>query len=127
MVCKNDEVSILLVDDSDIFRETLCTFLKRKTSFQVVGHATNGSEALIKYDELRPDVVVMDLNMPVLDGIEAMKRLISSNPQIKVIAYSFESGNFSRQAMLQAGACDFLHKAEKPAKLVQAIEKAIAA
>ena len=80
MYSKNDEITILLVDDCDIFRETLCSFLKRKTNFQVVGHAADGSEALTIYDQLTPDVVVMDLNMPVLDGIEATKRLIAAIP-----------------------------------------------
>lgn len=127
MVTMNGEISVLLVDDCHIFRDSLSTFLKKKTNFQVVGHAADGSEALIKYDQLTPDVVIMDVNMPILDGIEATKKLVTSNPEIKVIAYTFESDHFSKRAMLQAGACDFLHKAERPAKLVQAIEKAIAA
>lgn len=121
------KIRVLLVDDSSDFRETLHGFLRKRTNLEIVGHACNGREALKLSIELSPDVVVMDVNMPVLDGIQATRKLSRQCPGVKVIAHTLESCELSKNGMLQAGACAYLSKVGKPAKLIKAIEKVAAA
>jgi len=121
------KIRVLLVDDSSDFRETLHGFLGKRTNLEVVGQACNGREALNLSKELSPDVVVMDVNMPVLDGIQATRRLSKQCPGVKVIAHTLESCELSKNGMLQAGACAYLSKVGRPAKLIRAIEKVAAA
>jgi NarL family two-component system response regulator LiaR len=120
------KIRVLLVDDSSDFRETLCGFLETKANLEVVGQACNGQEALTLSKELTPDVVIMDVNMPDMDGIQATREISQLYPDVKVIAYSLELDELSKSGMFQAGACAYLSKTEKPAKLVQAIEAAAA-
>lgn len=117
------KIRVLLVDDSSAFREILYDFLETRANLDVVGEACNGHEALELTKELSPDVVVMDVNMPVLDGIQATRKLSQQCPGVKVIAHTLESCELSKNGMLQAGACAYLSKVGKPAKLIKTIEK----
>jgi DNA-binding NarL/FixJ family response regulator len=121
------KIRVLLVDDSSVFREIIHGFLGKSTNLEVVGQACNGHEALKLSKELSPDVVVMDVNMPVLDGIQATRKLSKQCPDVKVIAHTLESCEFSKNGMLQAGAYDYISKVSRPAKLIKAIEKVAAA
>jgi len=121
------KIRVLIVDDSSDFRETLHGFLAKRTTLEVVGQACNGHEALKLSKELNPDVVVMDVNMPVLDGIQATREISKLCPGVKVIAHTLESCELSKNGMLQAGAYDYLSKVGRPAKLIKAIEKVAAA
>ena len=123
----NEKIRVLLVDDCSVFREILHGFLAKRSNLEVVGHAGNGRQALELSKELSPDVVVMDVNMPVLDGIQATRELSVKCPGVKVVAHTLESDHFSRNGMIQAGACAYISKAGKPSKLIKAIEKAAAA
>ena len=78
-------IRLLLVDDQALFREGLHTLLSLHEDLEVVGEAGNGLEALAAADALRPDVVLMDLRMPVLDGVAATRRLLAAHPTTRVI------------------------------------------
>jgi len=114
-------VRVLLVDDQALFREALATLLGVRTDIAVVGEAGNGDEALRAAAELRPDVVLMDLRMPVLDGIAATRRLRVEQPGVRVIALTTFDEDDEVFAALRAGAVGYLLKDVSSARLVEAI------
>jgi DNA-binding NarL/FixJ family response regulator len=114
-------VRVLLVDDQALFREALATLLDVRTDIAVVGEAGNGDEALRAAAELRPDVVLMDLRMPVLDGIAATRRMRIEQPAVRVIALTTFDEDDEVFAALRAGAVGYLLKDVSSARLVEAI------
>ncbi len=114
-------VRVLLVDDQALFREALATLLDVRTEVEVVGEAANGDEALRRTAELRPDVVLMDLRMPVLDGIAATRRLRVEQPEARVIALTTFDDDTEVFAALRAGAVGYLLKDVSSERLVEAI------
>ena len=114
-------VRVLLVDDQALFREALATLLGVRTDIDVVGEAANGDEALTRAAELNPDVVLMDLRMPVLDGIAATRRMRVEQPQIRVIALTTFDDDEEVFAALRAGAVGYLLKDVSSARLVEAV------
>ncbi len=104
------EVRILIVDDHRMFREGLKALLERDPTKKVIGEADNGRTALTLIDELQPDLVVMDVGMPQLNGIDATRLIRSKSRQVKVIALSVHSDRRFIAGMLQAGASGYLLK-----------------
>jgi DNA-binding NarL/FixJ family response regulator len=117
-------VRVLLVDDQALFREALATLLAVHENVEVVGEAGNGDEALRKVAELAPDVVLMDLRMPVLDGIAATRRLRVEQPDVRVIALTTFDDDEDVFAALRAGAVGYLLKDVSSARLVEAVHAA---
>ncbi len=117
-------IRILLVDDQSLFREALQTLLVMQSDFLIVGQASNGEEALRMAIHQQPDLVLMDLRMPVMDGVTAIQRFRSSFPQIKVIALTtFDDDELVFDA-IRAGAVGYLLKDVSPEKLYEAIRAA---
>ena len=114
-------VRILIVDDQELFREGLHTLLSVQPDLQVVGEARNGEEALRLAGELNPDVVLMDLHMPVLNGAAATRHLKSTRPEIKVIVLTTFDDDEDVFEGLRAGAIGYLLKDVASEKLVEAI------
>ncbi len=114
-------VRILIVDDQELFREGLHTLLSMQPDLQVVGEARNGEEALRLAGELNPDVVLMDLHMPVLNGVAATRHLKSTRPEIKVIVLTTFDDDEDVFEGLRAGAIGYLLKDVASEKLVEAI------
>jgi DNA-binding NarL/FixJ family response regulator len=115
-------IRILLVDDQALFREGLCTLLSVQPGLEVVGEAANGEEAVHLAATLRPDVVLMDLHMPVLDGVAATRRLRESWPDCRVIVLTtFDDDEYVFEG-LRAGAVGYLLKDVGSEKLVEAIK-----
>ncbi|HKT34442.1 MAG TPA: PAS domain S-box protein [Nitrospira sp.] len=108
---RNDRfVRVLLVDDHEMVRQGLRSILAGFSDLDVVDEAANGIEALVAVEAHRPAVVVMDINMPKMDGIEATARIKAKFPEIHVIGLSVNVGNENRQAMLKAGAATLITK-----------------
>jgi DNA-binding NarL/FixJ family response regulator len=114
-------VRVLLVDDQALFREALATLLGVRADIEVVGEAGDGDEALRRAADLAPDVVLMDLRMPVLDGIAATRRLRAEQPDVRVIALTTFDDDEDVFAALRAGAVGYLLKDVSSARLVEAV------
>jgi DNA-binding NarL/FixJ family response regulator len=114
-------VRVLLVDDQALFREALGTLLAVREEIEVVGEAADGHEALRQAAALTPDVVLMDLRMPVLDGIAATRRLQVDQPDVRVLALTTFDGDEEVFAALRAGAVGYLLKDVSSERLVEAV------
>lgn len=114
-------VRVLLVDDQALFREALATLLATHDAIEVVGEAGNGDEAIRQAAELTPDVVLMDLRMPVLDGVAATRRLRTDHPGIGIIALTTFDDDEDVFAALRAGASGYLLKDVSSAQLIEAV------
>src|SRR5215468_5686997 len=117
-------IKILLVDDQPLFREGLRTLLSVHPEFEVVGEAGDGAEALRLARSLRPSVVLMDLQMPVLDGVAATRRLRAQQPECRVIVLTTFDDDENVFEGLRAGAVGYLLKDTPSEKLVEAIRAA---
>jgi len=113
---------ILLVEDHAIVREGLCSLLEKHSCMEVVGEAEDGRTALELVRELLPDIVIMDITMPNLNGVEATHHVTSEFPQVKVIALSIHSNRRFVTDMLGAGAAGYILKECLFDELVQAIQ-----
>ena len=114
-------VRVLLVDDQALFREALAVLLGVRADIEVVGEAADGAEALHRAAELAPDVVLMDLHMPVLNGIAATRRMRVEHPAVRVIALTTFDDDEEVFAALRAGAVGYLLKDVSSARLVEAV------
>ncbi len=103
-------IRILLADDHIITRQGLRSLLDNQSDMEVVGDAENGRTAVELSDELEPDIVIMDVSMPDLNGIEATRQIISQSPNIKIIALSMHSDSLYVSEMLKSGASGYLLK-----------------
>ena len=114
-------IRVLLVDDQALFREGLETLLSVHSDIEVVGQASNGQEAVEVAAKVQPDVVLMDVRMPILNGVRATRRLKRSLPQCRVIVLTtFDDDEYVFDA-LRAGAAGYLLKDVKSTRLVEAI------
>jgi DNA-binding NarL/FixJ family response regulator len=118
-------VRVLLADDQALFREALATLLGARPEIAVVGEAADGAEALDRAAELAPDVVLMDLHMPVLDGIAAIRRLRTEQPGVRVLALTTFDDDEDVFAALRAGAVGYLLKDVSSERLVEALLAAV--
>ena len=114
-------VRTLIVDDQALFREALAALLEVQPEIEVVGEAGNGEQAVRLAAELRPDVVLMDLRMPVLDGIAATARLRLEQPDVRVLALTTFDDDADVFAALRAGAVGYLLKDVSSTRLVEAL------
>jgi two-component system, NarL family, response regulator NreC len=114
---------VLLVDDHRMFLEGLCSILSRH--FEVVGTAANGEEALAAARQLQPDVIVMDLSMPVLNGMEATRKLREMNTRSKIILVTMYTDPAFASEALDAGASGYVLKSDAGAELVAAIREVL--
>ncbi|NLG50104.1 MAG: PAS domain S-box protein [Chloroflexi bacterium] len=116
-------VRVLLVDDHQIVRQGLVHLLADETGIEVVGEAGDGKGAVALARMMQPDVVLMDVSMPGMDGVEATRRITSEMPQTKVIGLSMHEGGEMARKMREAGAVDYMPKGGDPATLVWAIRQ----
>jgi two-component system, NarL family, response regulator LiaR len=119
-----DKVRVMLVDDHSVVREGLKNYLGALGDFQVVGEASTGAEALEAAAKTLPQVILMDLVMPVMDGIEATRRLHETFPDIKVIVLTSFADDDKLFPALRAGAVAYLLKDVGPTELAEAIKAA---
>ena len=116
------KLRILLADDHIVMRTGLRALLERQPNLEVVGESENGREAIELVTSLRPDVVVMDVGMPVLNGIEATKAIVTQHPAVAVVILSMYVDESYIMRALKAGARAYLLKDSAPADLISAIQ-----
>ena len=112
---------ILLVDDHKMMRDGLRAILEKEEGLTVVGEAASGREALTLAHSLRPEIVVMDISMPDLNGVDATRRLLAEMPRIKIIGLSMNSDRRYVVAMFKAGAVGYLLKNSASEELIHAV------
>lgn len=111
----------LVVDDHPLFRYGLAAALAAAPDLDVVGEASGGGMAVSMAASLRPDVVVMDLNMPDLGGVEATRRIVAHDPSVRVLVLTMFDDDESVFAAMRAGALGYLLKAARPQQIVRAV------
>jgi two-component system, NarL family, response regulator LiaR len=119
----SETIRILVVDDHIVVRRGLIAMLETEPGMQIVGEAANGAEAVEQARKLVPDVVLMDLVMPVMDGIEATRQIKQEMPSINILVLTSFSTNDKVIPSLNAGAIGYLLKDSTPAELVRAIHQ----
>ncbi|MBS3898558.1 MAG: response regulator [Dethiobacter sp.] len=115
---------VLITDDTAFMRMTLKNILE-KNGYQVVGEAEDGQVAVDKYLELRPDLVTMDITMPRMDGITAIKKIIEADPEAKIVVCSAMGQKALVIEALSAGAKDFIVKPFQAERIINAVQKVI--
>lgn len=118
-------IRVLVADDHDLFRAGLASLLGRESDVEVVAQASGGQMAVRLADELRPDVILMDVQMPEVDGPEATRRILSRHPGMRIIALTVVSDDDHVAAVLAAGACSFLAKDTPIAGVLVAVRAAV--
>lgn len=120
----NKKIRLLIVDDQELFREGLLTLLSIQKDFEIVSQASSGEEAILATTKTNPDVILMDLRMSGIGGVEATKRIVQQHPGIKIIVLTtFDEDDLVFNA-LHAGAIGYLLKDVSPDKLFEAIRTA---
>ena len=112
---------VLLADDHEIVRQGLALLLREERTVEIVGEAANGREAVSLADQLRPDVVIMDVSMPVMSGEEAARQIKQARPQTRIIALSMWEESDVREKMYRAGAENYILKTAPSEELLAAL------
>ena len=118
------KLRLMLVDDQSLFREALRTLLSLQEGFEIVAEAENGERAVALAKVHKPDVILMDLRMPVMGGVEATQRILAANPSARVVVLTTFEEDEEIFAALRAGALGFLLKACSAEKLCEALRAA---
>lgn len=120
----NKPIKLLVVDDQSIVRKGICALLEQVDDIEVVGEASNGEEAVAQAKRLGPDVILMDLVMPKLDGIAAIQQILARQPRMRIMALTSFVAEDKVFPAIKAGAMGYLLKDSEPEELITAIRKA---
>ncbi len=118
---RTDPIKVLLVDDHQMVREALCYIVEQEDDMQVIAEAENGIEAVRLVDEIQPQIVVMDINMPEMDGIDASHKIMKKYSSLRIIGLSIHDRKSVEKAILKAGAHLYLTKDEAVKTLCKSI------
>ncbi len=116
-----DKIRVLLVDDHTILRAGLRVILSAEADIEVVDEASDGQEAVAKAERLSPDVALMDISMPVMDGLEATRRIHHSRPEVKILVLTIHDNEEYLFQVLEAGGSGYLVKKSADTELISAI------
>jgi len=115
----------ILICDDDSFRRRIMKDILTKNGYNVIAEVSDGAKAVKLYKETSPDLVLMDIVMPIMDGINALKKIMSMDPNAKVVMCSSMGQHLMVVEAIQAGAKDFVLKPYKPERLLKAVERVI--
>jgi len=113
---------ILVADDHEVVRRGLCSLLRGQPEWEVCGEASDGREAVEKASQLKPEIVILDIGMPNLNGLEATRQIMKANPQTKVLILTLHDSEQLVRDILDAGARAFLLKSDAARDLIAAVE-----
>lgn len=116
-------IKVVIADDHPDIRSAWAMFLRSYANIHVVGECSNGQEAIDKVEESQPDIVLMDINMKPVSGIEITRKLTTVYPEVKVIGVSFHTSPVHIKKMLEAGARGYVFKYAVAEELIKAIEE----
>jgi len=119
---ETSSVRVLVVDDFEPFRRFICSTLGKRLELQIVGEACDGLEAVRKAAELHPDLIVLDIGLPSLNGIEAARRIRKVSPESKILFMSLESSADVVQEALALGSLGYVVKAHAGSELLEAVK-----
>jgi NarL family two-component system response regulator LiaR len=122
-VAVDEPIAVLVVDDHPVVRQGLRTFLGLQEGIELAGEAADGAEAVARSEELLPDVVLLDLVLPEVDGIEAIRRIRATSPATKVIVLTSHAADEQIFPAIKAGAAGYLLKDVEPSELAEAIRR----
>jgi DNA-binding NarL/FixJ family response regulator len=117
-----EPLRILIADDHPFFRHGICEFLKLTPAIDVVGEATSGEEAVTQAETLHPDVILMDVNMPGINGIEATRRILRDLPHIRILVVTMFEDDSTVFAAMRAGARGYILKDAEKENILRAIQ-----
>ena len=115
----------VLVCDDAIFMRTMISDILTQAGFEVIGEAENGVQAVERYDQLKPDLVTMDIVMPDMGGIEAVREICQKDPEAKVLMCSAMGQQALVVEAIQAGAKDFVVKPFQPSRVLEAVQRVL--
>ena len=118
-------IRVLVVEDSEPFRKFICSTLRKRPELQIVGEVPDGLEVVQKAEELQPDLILLDIGLPTLGGIEAARRIRNLVPEAKVVFLSQESSADIIQMALNTGASGYVVKANAETELLRTVRTAI--
>ncbi len=121
----SDPVTVLLVDDHTLFRKGLAGLLRLRPEFEVVGEASDGKEALERARELQPDLILMDINMPGVDGLEATRMIKAELPEIRLVMLTVSEDEEDLYEAIRSGAQGYLLKNLRPEALFEMLQDAV--
>ena len=110
--------AILIVDDNAYVRQMVCEAFKRESDFEVCGEAENGREAIDKAPALHPDLIVLDLSMPVMNGLDAARELKDRMPSVPIILFTLHIDSFVEEEAAHAGVSDLVSKSKHVSALI---------
>jgi DNA-binding NarL/FixJ family response regulator len=117
----SDTVSIVIVDDHAVVRRGLRELISTISECETIGEAANGEEAVRVVNELRPDIVLMDISMPVMDGVEATRTIMAAHPDTRVIMLTSDSAKSRVLGALEAGAAAYVLKDTEPDRILMRV------
>jgi DNA-binding NarL/FixJ family response regulator len=118
----SEKITVLIADDHPLFREGLKSLLSTDLSIEVIGEATTGSEAIDMAKLLQPDIILLDIQMPEINGIEATKKILLTSPHIRILAVSASDDDYSIFSMIEAGARGYILKDTGPDQILRAVK-----
>ncbi|MEA4908498.1 MAG: response regulator transcription factor [Chloroflexi bacterium] len=114
-------IRVVLADDHAVMRIGIRNLLSRSPDIEVVGEGSNGLEAIELVNKFKPDVLVLDMEMPIMDGVEAARRLRESQSPVKILALSSYNDKYYILSLLEQGAAGYLTKDENPNTIIEAV------
>ena len=114
---------VLIADDHEAVRKGVASIIESRGDIEVCGEASNGEEAVRKAHELNPDLIIMDFTMPVMDGLEAARRILKVAPQTPILMFSMHKMETLTDAAKKAGARGFVTKGESAENLLRAVDR----
>lgn len=118
-------IRILIVDDHDVVREGVRSILKKRSDWQIAGEAANGQEALAQIEALRPDVVILDITMPRMSGLDVARRIVQLAPRTRVLMFTMHDSETVEHTVRETGAHGLVLKLHAARDLIKAVDAVV--